>query len=68
MSVSGADAATMRSIALQEQNMRNQEALTDASTRNMAKQALLNFQKEMAEMNAKTIGAFGKGLSGLSPS
>ncbi|MDA8457363.1 hypothetical protein M4R22_21595 [Acidovorax sp. GBBC 3334] len=68
MSVSGADAATQRSIALQEQNMKNQEALTDASTKNMAKQALLNFQKEMAEMNAKTIGAMGKGLSGLAPS
>ncbi|CAM3427422.1 hypothetical protein [Paracidovorax anthurii] len=68
MSTSGADAATKKSIALQEQNMKNQEALTDASTKNMAKQALLNFQKEMAEMNAKTVGAMGKGLSGLAPS
>ncbi|SFD78190.1 hypothetical protein [Paracidovorax konjaci] len=68
MSVKDADAATKRSIQLQEQNMKNQEELTDASTKNMAKQALLNFQKEMAEMNAKTLGAMGKGLSGLSPS
>ncbi|SFD78171.1 hypothetical protein [Paracidovorax konjaci] len=68
MSTSGADAATKRSIQLQEQNMKNQEELTEASTKNMAKQALLNFQKEMAEMNAKTIAAMGKGLSGLAPS
>ncbi|SFD78160.1 hypothetical protein [Paracidovorax konjaci] len=68
MSVSGADQATKRSIQLQEQNMKNQEELTEASTKNMAKQALLNFQKEMAEMNAKTIAAMGKGLSGLAPS
>ncbi|MDT0139362.1 hypothetical protein [Acidovorax sp. PRC11] len=60
-------AATGNTIAMQETYMQQQEALTQAGIANMARQAQLNFQKEMAELNAKTIGALAKSLSGLAP-
>ncbi len=60
-------AATNSTIGMQETYMKQQEALTQAGIANMARQAQLNFQKEMAELNAKTIGALAKSLSGLAP-
>ncbi len=67
MGAAPAIAATGNTVAMQETYMQQQEALTQAGISNMARQAQLNFQKEMAELNAKTITSLAKSLSGLAP-
>jgi hypothetical protein len=59
------DIDTQKSIRLQEQQMANNTAMTEANVKAMDQQAKNEFRKSMAELGAKNVKSAGEKLAGL---